>query len=553
MALYRHKILVINTIFDRMYKRLVTIILLFAAVLPAKASGLLIPYRSGDLWGLADTAMNIVVTPAYDSIVVGPHYGLPYYVVCKDGRYGVISKDSVIVPPVMTSVILEAPFIIDVVQQASGNSTVSRRVYYSMKGERLFDDTIANVYYLEYPEARQSGIFILKVEHTSGRFDVVAYDHVKQTIFRTLLVNLPYLEYRLINNRLYLNTVQKRYMSALLMNAYSLTEGEEEKPEDFKVDGYYRIRYMPDKNRFVILPVFNSELDGIFPSFDFYTGFNMYQGCGSSHYMNTYQPATLRYRFINKNNRYYLVRTHILGHSGYVLDYDPYYDQKDTTELVNAGEHRYEVQRYVGTGHIMPPFVSGTLIRYKVLPEMAYRVQEYLIFHVKGKAGILSEIGAIPAAYDSIQGILWNGAAVFVVGQRDTAGVMKFGLIKQDGTIILDMEYQSIETNQKGDGTVVSLVLESNDKVRLFKRQNETETAFYDAIRPIDDACSTYLTIRDGKYGYINTGISVDPVFSFPVYEPLRIHGYQLWKLHSEGVFIGYGDSRGRQYFDYQP
>jgi hypothetical protein len=105
-----------------------------------------IPYRKGKLWGLADTAGNIVVEPKYDTIEYlnriydnwNPNHE-SLFIATKDGKRGVITPNGVIVPPTHSKTQVNYPFIIG--QDIGENMFFS---IYNMKGELFFEKRLSH-------------------------------------------------------------------------------------------------------------------------------------------------------------------------------------------------------------------------------------------------------------------------------------------------------------------------------------------------------------------------------------------------------------------------
>jgi hypothetical protein len=148
---------------------------------------ILIPYRSGALWGMADTNLNIVVKPQYDS--VGYRYRDPkgYYTVKKNGKFGVITKDKVIIPPSLREVSYRYGFIADVVKPRNGQE-YSNSVYYSRKGHKILEDTIRFMHPLKGMKGHQ----LYNVLGRAGKKSLFVYDKSDHRITNWVYKNKEY-------------------------------------------------------------------------------------------------------------------------------------------------------------------------------------------------------------------------------------------------------------------------------------------------------------------------------------------------------------------------
>ena len=94
--------------------RCLSLFILFMS-LRALGQGPIIPYRIGNNWGFTDTSKNIIIEPQYQAVNVEKTYPEGYYLVKKNDKWSVVTKNKEIIPAQLNDVMFEPhdKFIID--------------------------------------------------------------------------------------------------------------------------------------------------------------------------------------------------------------------------------------------------------------------------------------------------------------------------------------------------------------------------------------------------------------------------------------------------------
>ena len=119
-----------------------------------EAQELLVPYRVGNQWGLADTQLNIKVQPQFDSIsrpyIRYDRYITPFYnyFTYKNGKMGFIRQDSITLSNQFGNLRLQFPFVVDydTTRQVVGRMKRNSH-YFSLKGAKIVNRPVGYHYY----------------------------------------------------------------------------------------------------------------------------------------------------------------------------------------------------------------------------------------------------------------------------------------------------------------------------------------------------------------------------------------------------------------------
>lgn len=518
----------------------------------------LIPYRQGNLWGVSDTSLNLVVQPKYDEIIKHRNgwFANPFIEVRKDSLYGVITKDSVVIKPSLRKVGFENEFIVDVVSEIKGTQYAyyttypivqQHKVYYNLKGQRLWDDTLiyTKPVYEHFDSENNWSLFSLK--KVNGKFNLVAYNVENQT-YKMVFEDVDVLECEVDydKKRVYVKTVPGG-SAMLAVNVIFDVNGTNAKPPTPQpVNGFYELIWRDSKQVYVKRPMYRGKVDKYFPFQSMFP--DQFYGCGSSHYMNEHFGASIRYDFKLSEDRAYLIRTFTHAHSGYLLEQSNWVE-RDTVSAYELRGRNMETIRYAGMGRISNPAynVNGNLYQ----RVHTYLADQYVVYSNGGKQGALTEQGAIPAGYDGIQGVIVGNESYFVVGVSKDSAEMKFGVLNLSGQTVVPTNQDSIGFITNSSRQIVGLKVYRSGMVGIYQKPDGKVNNRFDVIEMLDEKGEVFAIELNGKHGYIHPKAMIPPTFNYHVIGHEYYNGYLVWQLgDANGEFLGYGDRRGVLYFE---
>ena len=517
----------------------------------------LIPYRDGHQWGLANDSLDVVVSPQYDSIVIerSVYYREPFCVVLKDGKYGVVSKDSVLIPPQLNSpkILTNPMFVLDEVGPSpSGHA---KKIVYNRNGQRLFNDTLLEFsrIFRQYVSSENRGtskdhshkeLYVLT--HKDGLKSVVSFNAQTQEVEQWLLKRKEHIEISGNDQKAYLSIYHRYFNSPLLITVPqyvwtvdgSKVSAKTAPPKPKPVKGYYEVHYDRKKGRYVLWGMFQEAVDQHFASIGL-PWQQPYYGCGGTYDMGGYTtPPSRHFIFSEVNNEVVLITR---SNYGWLRQYNTVYGlekQEDTVSIGSITSLKSSIRNYKGRSPIAP-----------VNPVFQSNIwyHNYVEYTHRGKKGFISPLGAVEAKYDSITGMLWQGKLYFVVGQLGEDGRYSFGLVDVKGTPVLPIKYQSIRDTGVTQNEIEYLTVVDANGVHLYKDGKLGQA--YDEVLPLDHEFTRISVKKDGKYGLIGH-VALDPLFTDRVIGQQKIFGTPYWILvDNNGRFTGYGNDKGRVFY----
>lgn len=490
---------------------------LLISICSLRAQSPLIPYRIGDKWGFSDTAMNIIVEPIYDSVSSYNNYPKGYYTVAKNGKWGVITKDKVIIEPILNNVGFEEfdsdivffdsktgivdenkqIFIRDSYNESEIRSDGNRYliqekgIYYNLKGERLFQDTVL------FMEMYDDFINLYLVRFSNLKYSMFYYDKVKNKVSYWVFKDADYIDYngesfviRVGNEKSFYhlkkNSSTKKMELFFLKKVLLEDEIVSRALSEVAIDS--RIRVVR-KGRF-----WKEEIS-----------FN-----GSQYY------------FITKVG----TKTKIL--------------RKDTIFKGELKNKEFEVKSY----SLFMEYSSDRTIDHANRIEYLSR-KKYLKYNEGGKFGVVTSKRVLPELYEEIYGFIFSeiGDILFMVKQEG-----KFGVIQDTGSWVIPPLYDTIMPIEKRGSFVVEKAGKQGlVSLSIWGRTSNLLEVEYDSIFSLD--WTAYGIVKSGNYGYFGD-ISLKPVFKNKVIGFRSFNGFQVWELVDEsGKFLGYAKPNGELFF----
>lgn len=480
---------------------------------------ILIPYRSGKLWGLADTLGKIRVQPSYDEIdaekyLNGPRRleGFQYFVTVKGNKYGVLRGTELIMPPKYHTLRIDSVFIKEN-NQVKDNPTYggSRTILYNLKGKQLFPDTIMNVVLVKMTNKTGHSLYIVEAK---GNYGIFWYDRKKGEIKQWIAKNRYFIGQTPDLDRTKVTELPERNSPGqtyeLVYDAVAEKYEMKTSAKTFKVDA-------------------NRENSALYPG-------SQYQ---------------VKNNYVIKNIKFERRGTNIYQLTTIRRQRDR--NEKTDTAIVklksgNIALNNYKIGDYTSWHNTKPPHNPEELEKI----DTVFEYVNYVRYVVNGKTGVVVDDVVVPAKYVDV--IYFNsystGVPYFMVSQLDKSGKKKWGVIDAAGKIVQPvLNEQIIRTSGIGGAWIVKrdgLYGIANHQGKLLS------PVIYQAVVP-DQTFAAFSTQKNGKYGHIDAWRpqeSVNPIFPFRVKRVISFGGHQVFELiDANRSVVGYGDRKGQIYF----
>lgn len=484
-------------------------------------SQVLVPYRSGKLWGLADTLGKIKLVPQYDEIdasVTSDYWklmkrGYQFFVVRKGKHYGLLNRTQIIMEPKYHKLRLDSLFV-EEDNSDPKNPTLggSRVMIYDLRGKLLIADTVQQVEAINNKSLGRNLLFSVMAEHKKA--GIFWYDSKEQKILQWVIKNVNYVAASTNQDQLGVYVQQ-----------------DPKGPETF-----YSIDFKPQSKAYqaklAAVPRPQAQIS--------YEEMRRSSGPGSS--VENFFVRDIEFKIIKGN----IIQLRRDGH---------YQDRRTKADTIkfNIGCDTAWVSKFLFGGSLTShsTYSYNTNSRLKAT-DTGFNFQDYLLYRKNGKLGVIIEQAVIPPLYDEIRYFMAGiyEKPYFLVA-RTVAGKQKWGVVKSDGTLVLPIVYDEIIRGNGGGG---SWVLKKDNLYGLANYLGKIIVpATYEHIIP-GEHFSGFLIEDKGKYGFINPWEGMfavcKPVFSYKIQGPAWFGNYAVWELvDSNGKSLGYGDGKDFLYF----
>ncbi len=502
----------------------------------ANSQSFLIPYREGQLWGVADTLGNIVVNPVYDR-VESNDFATGIFRTTKNGRHGIVTNREII-KPVFNNISGNIYFEAD-----SSINYKTVKFFFNMNGDPLFPGNYTSMrciarieskpnnsyrtekplllFFLGYDTKGRAGLFCFNVENpkeskllmqgkknTEMEMDVSSinqYSKVFEMKGMYILVTYDYKKKKLRVLKLKTHSELKKAEQKILDESRKESEDVIQKPE--RVQESNTKIYIPPKVR-------------IRSSFKLVNGELFLE----SHYEN------------QKNMTYHTTHKKVE------------FNSKDYTISIKLGYSS------------------------KIKEDTSFSYLKYVLYKKNNKHGFIWADQIIPNIYDSLCLIICDSFQYFIYGVRDSTGKMKLGTMKPDGTVIIAPVYNEIRYKiySYSDYTNVASsyqwIVKKGPKFGIITPKNKIILDFnYDTIFKANNLIHLK---KDGLYGVYYSSNSdehfTEPIFLIEPFVPYKIlkivhlprtkdltkNYIQLLELaDKEGRIMGYANPNGLKYF----
>lgn len=485
-----------------------------------KAQTTLVPYRVGKLWGLSDTLGKMVVAPTYDEIdpdafrIIKPNQRTTtgYFLVNKNGKYGVIANGKLIMPAKHYKLRIDTVFITED-NSDPNNPTMggSRRIFYNLRGEKLITDTLIDIEPIASKFANGHSFYKAWGRNKSGIF---WYDRQTQKIMQWLVKDMYDVGTWRAKEGLYLYAMKAQKSPELTFKAVF-----------DKVQNKYNITA---SGKPVFAPREDEERSGsMYPS---YLTVN-----------NNYMNVTVQ--FYTKDDKVFLVRKSRRNKSN---------AEKIDTVYFNVVNDKLATKKYANANsdfwHNTTPMHHTSLME-KL--DTAFIYANYISYEKNRKKGVIVDDFVVPAVYNDV--IYTNGMGysrpIFMVSQLDKAtNQLKWGIIDRNNKVIIPMIYDEIRKRDGSNACIVKKgaaygVIRLDGKVLL--------PAKYEKIIP-DAIYSSFTILHQDKYGYLSTwnNKQIEPVLPYRVNRAFSFGTFELLELYdSKDKLMGYSSLKGKLFF----
>lgn len=481
------------------------------------SQSVLIPYRIGKLWGLADTNAVVKIPPSFDEIEVenvrpaGSRTIEPFYIVKKKGRYGLIRGTKLLLLPKAERVFLDSVFIREF-HSTDGQPMVgsSRQVIRNLNGKVLSADSVMEIHEVQQAKGAPHLLYYtFGPKNTSGAF---WYDPEKQEIKQWLFKGA--MDVGIRGDR-----AQNLFASVL----YKETDGGSKK---------YRLIFNKSTNLYESKP-------SIIPKNLWDDDPQRYSG-DSGFRSNVGNNLSREAKFV-KSASGDIIRILTESH------YRESGSKSDTLKIKLDAE-----------SSVISDFSSGKFGAYHS-PDMnfvsktdtLYTYQNYVIYTKNGKKGIVVEKNIVPAIYNDL--IYFVGSLkskpLFLASRLDPkTNTLKWGVIDSDGEEIQPVVYDQII---RGNGSNTRWILKKDNLYGITDRFGKT--VFPPKFEKIT-ASESFLTFSiydKGKYGYIDSyGKYLLPTFPYRINRELTFGKYLIFELKdSKGTILGYANKKAVLFF----
>jgi hypothetical protein len=501
-------------------KRL-NLLLLLVCTFQTVFSQVYIPYRSGKLWGLADTLGHVVVQPVYDEMNIvscqktgtGRMVEIPAaFFVKKEGKYGMIQGTRVVMPPVHSKLYcVDSLFIIDHYsiddQPVAGSS---RDIVYNLKGEQILADTVNAIEAL--PHAMDKNLlYTIKAPHEKA--GLIWYNAKDQKIQQWIVKDVRWVNYG--------GSYQKEKLFLFLY------KGLDKTPQN------YDLAFNTQTHLYEVLPPKGAREE---PRLVMDNG----MGGGSKTIKNNY---VIRQFGFAVNG----------GQVDITMKTQRYHERTETTSKLS-----YDLKG--GTATLQKFMYNATNSQWyntepynnfeKEKVDTVFIYENYVLIRKNKKVGIICGKTVIKPIYDSVSTFKKVGYNIpyFTVAQRSpTDHKLKWGMVSANNKTIIPCIYDELLPTPGSflwvtrKGSHCGLINAATGKV--------TAQPVYNKILPINQF-GCYRLLLNGKYGYADDRLFCKPKFSFPVDGWVDFQGYKvLYIKNAKDEFDRYADLKGFGYF----
>lgn len=516
MSLISSDLIGILELLTAFMKKILLILSLQLGCFFAFAQQQLIPYRSGKLWGLADTNGIVKLTPTYDEIDDGwvrkanSKEVVPFFITKKNNKYGLLLSSKTLLTPTHHRIFVDSLFIREY-RQVNNDPTVggSRYVIRNLKGEVLFPDTVMQIEKISMNNASKHLLFEMTANQShSGAF---WYDASKQVIKQWLFRNVA-------------RVFMYQHKEKLFATVKKTDRGE---------TNYFELIFNAAAQKYDIkqlsaMPKTGEGTDGLYKG-------SGYEGMDSGKGNNLiFEKKIINHASgwaeVTMNRRY---RENKVKYDTVAIDI-----KADTIFLSNYKSGRFGEYHNTDSYWTKP---NDTI----------YMYQNYLRYTYNGKNGIYVDGKITPAVYDEL--IYFKSAAkskpYFLASKlSQTDNKTYWGVIDQRGVEVLPIIYDQIIRSQSSNTMWIV------KKANLYGiTDNEGKFIFpvrYDQIKP-NESFLSFDIVSKGKHGYLDMYKNmVGPKFPFPVSRKLTIGRYTVYELKdANGKVLGFADPKGFLYF----
>lgn len=467
-------------------------------------SDILIPYRSGVHWGLADTNLNVVVKPAYDSFLSSSNIYPGYYVVIKDGMQGIITREKEIVPCSAERMFMQDGMIFATYKKA--NNKGSEYLIYTLDGTQLFPYKVNWFRPLKFLYTfRVKRPYVYKVE-TDDKESVILLDSSRSRITSWLLKDNDDIYYTELDGKEILKTKKdgKKYFYEIVnidLDHVEVKEITERQLEIMATSDMY-----VDYDDEMIMEAEDEVMEDYNGRKDHVEIVDVVVSKKKFLFTETFLTNRSNYRYSKvKKLRVDSLRTGELPTKKVEkVDYIRGFDDS----LSQYYQVKVEID-YYGNGRKRSTFI-------------ARNSSSYLRFNVKGKWGFATEFITKEATYDTLVGYAAIGGRLpyFLVGERSENGKMQLGILSADGEILVPMSQDKIEPYfmkpyyEGRESNLVGYIL-SKDGTQSFMDLSR-KGIFYEGFEqliPYPDYTASFIIKDHGKYGFINRWKYIAPMF----------------------------------------
>ena len=488
------------------------LLLCFSEALDAQED-IFVPYRSGNLWGYADTNSNIVVLPIYDKVIKQKKN---MFLVEKERKKSVVTFDNKVVVPFKekTRLSLTKNYILSQETNYINGQAFTTKIYYSIdSGRKTFPSEISamdeielvnKIYYRVHTKTGKQGL--VKVSDN--------YEGIEKWYIDTSFVQ--------IKTTWSVNYVLLEKDSIITKFSPGLTLSE--------IDALEKINYIaevPEEE------IFEEAENAPEPVWKNYALLKLKNG-------NGFQPIVQK-KWLDGNG-------------------------KEQVGFDTLSSTFYKIDILTRTKE----FNINDSLDYKVNHEKQNSIA--IITRSDGKKGVINSFGevVVPIIYDSIRNtiLLEDCQEVHLICYKDK----KCGLINIQNRVVIPFEFDKLFLDlkmEKRSNKLFQLCYQLNNgivarkanKFGIVNDQGEVLGFHFDEIKHIRSTGSFQL-LRNDKYGILQSerslfprsgnipAVLIDPVFLYPVDGIIKISGYLLGiVLNHRSQIKGYVDTKGFNYF----
>jgi len=514
--------------------QILVIILFMASIGTTNAQNAFIPYRSGKLWGLADTFGALRIKPVYDTIdrVRFEYFGADTFAhtaITKKGRkFGCLVDGKEVLKPEYDKLRVYAGLIREQDYSVPKKNNYGLNLY-TLSGESIIKK-VSRVNPLQYsvPHSirREDFKTIYETIDNRGYKSVFVLDLASQNVDQWLAKGCLDYAFKQTGSQYFMrvrDSLERWQWYKLSVNS-ELSKISVEK--SLKVDFADEIKFEDEELDVV------ADMDIVEVAYD-------------SDAKMKWKPAEVHQFEITKKG---LVQQTLLGK----------YDRKYRLTTVKPVSESYieniktkgcQIRMFANwETNESPHYFSGKGSRDHVF------VLNYATSQSKKGSFVLTEQGKLSIDFDSILGFSANGYHMnlhhFLIGKRTEAGNMKFGVVNAKGRWLLKPIYDSIDFNL--NSTANLMIASKGGKHLVFKKETFHQmlnSSGYDAITKLNK-WGTLGLMNQNKYGYYYRRTWIEPKFKYAVNNTKTICRLKLVEVMDENhQFLGYADFKGIYYF----